>query len=61
MTLWVHLLALPIGRVWVLLVHLTIARVHLLHSSSVLTWSLSARGPITDRGELTDPGRVVLS
>jgi len=61
MTLMVHLLALSVGRVRVLLVHLTVALlVHRVHSSRVLSGGLRAGGPVADRRKLTDPGWVVL-
>lgn len=62
MTLLVHLLALPVRRVWVSRVHLAVALlVHLLHPSWVLTWDLSPGRSVTDRRELgTDARRVVL-
>ena len=62
MTLLVHLLALPVRRVWVSRVYLAVALlVHLLHPSWVLTWDLSTGGGITDGWELrTHAGRVVL-
>ena len=57
----VHRLALSVGRVWVLLVHLPVALlVHRVHSSWVLPGGLRTGGPVADRRKLADAGRVVL-